>query len=114
MTEQYSDAWRNEVLSRRKDFIVTLLENVCKERDNKDAHIAALEARLAEAEQVIKAGQVLVLRMFEVYDDLQYQTAFHLLADHQGRYSGKTWTKEQDDFTDRAAAFLAGGEPKEI
>lgn len=68
--------------------------------------IAALEAQLAEAREVIKSGQVLVLKMFEVYDEPQYRAAFSLLRDHQGKYSGKTWTKEQDDFTYRAAEFL--------
>ncbi len=74
-----------------------------------DAKIAALTARLQEAEAVIKSGQVLVLKMYEVYDDSQYRAAFSLLHDHQGKYSGKTWTKEQDDFTARAAAWLKGG-----
>ena len=71
-------------------------------------YIAALEARLKEAEAVIKSGQVLVLKMWEVYDEPQYQVAFSLLLDHQGKYSGKTWSKEQDDFSSRAAEFLKG------
>jgi hypothetical protein len=69
-------------------------------------YIAALEARLQEATEVIKSGQILVLKMFEVYDDPQYQAAFSLLYDHQGKYSGKKWTEEQNKFTELSSSFL--------
>lgn len=74
------------------------------------ARIAALEARLKEAEEVIKAGQVLVLKMHKVYNDSQYKAAFSLLYEHQGAYSGERWTNEQEDFEIRAAAWLKGGQ----
>lgn len=76
------------------------------EIDKVELRIAQLEAQLAEAVEVIKCGESLVLKMHEVYDDLQYQTAFQLLADHQGNYTGKQWTNEQDEFSVRAAEFL--------
>lgn len=69
------------------------------EIDKMELRIAELEAQLAEAVEVIKCGESLVARMKEVYNDLQYQTAFHLLADHQGEYTGKQWTNEQNTFT---------------
>lgn len=75
-----------------------------------EARIASLESRLREAEAVIKSGQTLVLKMYEVYDDPQYLAAFTLLHNHQGEYTGAKWTKEQDDFEASAAAFLAGGD----
>ena len=48
-------------------------------------------------EKIVDAAEKLILRMYEVYDDPQYRAAFSLLADFQGKYSGKTWTKEQDE-----------------
>lgn len=74
------------------EYIVSVLNNS-----------ATLTALLKEAGEALDTGQAFVLKMFEVYDDPQYLAAFSLLADHQGAYSGKTWTKEQNEFTARAA-----------
>ncbi len=75
-------------------------------REIEHPELSALRAEVEALEAAVKAGQVLVLRMYEVYEDPQYRAAFSLLHDHQGKYTGKQWTKEQDVFEALAAAAL--------
>jgi hypothetical protein len=60
------------------------------------AELAKLRAELARLRAIEQAANTLLVRMNDVYDDLQYQAAFMLLADHQEKYTGKKWTAEQD------------------